>query len=229
MLGVPPTSKRATIAPAWLALSCVTAANYGIEAAATTLPRGESAARRAVALDPDDPVAHTAFGLVTLNFHFRADEAIASYRKAIELAPSFASAWQFLAEAWSVSGHHPEAIAAADQAVELEPFSPVVHAVRGLVLQAARRPQEALEALDQALLLDPRFTWVHRYRGHALTRLGRKRAAAFVAEVQGWGEHGEELAKLERLVAERDLTGYWEWRLAQLLAMREQGGAPKPT
>ncbi len=168
---------------------------------------------------------------MTLNFHFRADEAIASYRKAIELAPSFASAWQFLAEAWSVSGHHPEAIAAADQAVELEPFSPVVHAVRGLVLLAARRPQAALEALDQALLLDPRFTWVHRYRAHALTRLGRKRAAAaaFVAEVQGWGEHGEELAKLERLVAERDLTGYWEWRLAQLLAMRGQGGAPGPT
>ncbi len=215
---------------AWLALSHVVAANYLGEEPLAALAAAESAARRAVELAPDDPVAHTALGLVALNRRAAAGEAIAEYRRAISLAPSFATARQFLAEALAVSGRHDEALAAIDEAVALEPLSPVRQGVRGLLLMAAGRSREAIEQFDRALVLEPRYTWLHRYRGYALIRLGRteEALAALVAEVTAQGEAAARLAAMRAAVERDGLAGYWAWRLEELRRLADGGRAPRP-
>jgi DNA-binding winged helix-turn-helix (wHTH) protein/tetratricopeptide (TPR) repeat protein len=217
---------------AWLALSEVTRANYlSDQPPARILERGEAAARRALALDPGDPVAQVASGLVELNLHCRTGPAIEAYRRAIALAPSFAPAHQFLAEALAISGRYGEAVEEADAAVALEPFSPVVHGVRGLVLNAAGHPDEAIRALDRALVLDPRFTWLHRYRAFALARKGEDAQAAdeLVAELAAAGLGGDELSRLRADVARDGLPGFWRWRLEQLRDQRADGKLVRPT
>ena len=217
---------------AWLALSEVTRANYlGDRSPKTILESGEAAAAKALALDPRDPVAQVASGLVELNLHCRTGPAIAAYRRAVVLAPSFAPAHQFLAEALSISGSYDEAVAEADAAVALEPFSPVMHGVRGLVLNAARRPQEAIQALDRALVLEPRFSWLHRYRAFALSQRGDDAGAAaeFVAELEASGLAGAPLEHLRAAVARDGLAGFWRWRLADLSRQRAAGRQVRPT
>ena len=216
---------------AWLALSEVTRVNYlGKRDPVAILEQGERSASRALELDPSDPVAQVAAGLVELNLHCRADRAIESYRRAVDLAPSFAPAHQFLAEALSIAGRHDAAVAQIDEAVALEPFSPVMHGVRGLVLQAAGRPHEAIEALDRALVLEPKFYWLHHYRGFALIRLGDPRAAAeaFVVEAEGYGRN-ESHERLERRVAAEGLAGFWRWRVEELTGAVEAGLGVRPT
>jgi DNA-binding winged helix-turn-helix (wHTH) protein/tetratricopeptide (TPR) repeat protein len=215
---------------AWLALSHVVAANYLGEEPLAALAAAERAARWAVELAPDDPVAHTALGLVALNRRAAAGEAIAEYRRAISLAPSFATARQFLAEALAAAGRHDEALAAIDEAVALEPLSPVRQGVRGLLLMAAGRSREAIEQFDRALVLEPRYTWLHRYRGYALIRLGRpdEGLAALVAEVAAQGESAVGLAAMRAAVERDGLAGYWAWRLAELQRVAAGGRAPRP-
>lgn len=210
---------------AWQALSFVTASNYGIEPRATGLSQAETAAGRALALAPEDPVAHTAAGLVALNRHLAADRAVREYRRALELAPGFAPAHQFLAEALSAAGRHEEAVAAARRATTLEPTSALMQGVEGLVLQAAGRAEEALVALDRSLVLDPRFAWFRRYRAYALIRLGRDGEAAqeLLTESRGAAAAPQNLAALEQAVAAQGLAGYWQWRVDQLLAGRDRG------
>jgi len=216
---------------AWLALAEVTNVNYRGGDARAGLSRAEAAAGRALELDAEEPVAHVAAGLVSMNLRMAPEEAVASYRRATELAPSFAPAHQLLAEACSAAERHEEAVAAAGEAVALEPFSPVMHGVRGLVLHAAGRPGEALEALDRALVLAPRFAWLHRYRAYALAHLGRPDDAAreFLEEARGVGESAESLAALERAIASQGLTGYWRWRLDRLTALEQRGIVLRPT
>jgi len=215
---------------AWLALGEVVGSNYFGGDSAARLAAAETEARRAVTLDPANPVGQIALGQVALSGHGDVGAAIDAYRRAAELAPSSVLARQFLAEALSAAERHREAIAAAELAVELEPLSPVRHGVLGIVLLAAGRPQEALESFDRALALDARFTWIHRYRAYALMRLGRdeEAARAMIDERRAIGDSSEALAQIERRVAERGLAGYWEWRLAGFEEMASAGVETRP-
>ncbi len=216
---------------AWLAVSLVTMANYTFEDPVTAFAAAETSARRAIALAPDDPVVHAAMGLVALNHRAAVAEAIAEHRRAIALAPSFAPAWQFLAEALAVAGRFDEAVAAADEAISLEPLSPVMRGVRGLVLLMAQRNAEALEDFERTLLLEPRFAWVHRYRAHALILLDRPQeaVAALLQESVTGGENSVELAKLRAAVEREGVAGYWRWRLDRLLELRALGWKLRPS
>lgn len=215
---------------AWLALAEVTAANYVGGDPVASLAAGEVAARRALELAPDDPVAHAAAGLVALNQKLDPGAAIAHYRRAVALAPSFATARHYLAEALAVAGRFDEAVAAADEAVALEPLSPVLQGVRGLVLHAAGRDREAVEAFDRALVLEPRFFWVRTYRAHALLRLGDLEAAAraFVDAAAAPGEEPVELDRLRAALARDPRRGYWTWWLGRLAVVQARGFRLRP-
>lgn len=218
-------------AQAWMALALVTGANYlGLEPIGA-LGAAEQAARRAVELAPDDPVAHTAAGLVAINRHAAVEEAVAEYRRAIALAPSFATPRQFLAEALAAAGRHEEALATIEQAVALEPLSPVVQAVQGLVLYAAGREGDALEQFDRVLVLEPRFTWLHRYRGYSFVRLGRgeEAGAALLAEAEAQGETAARLAGIREAFAREGIRGYWRWRVDRLDEIAASGRTVRPS
>lgn len=211
-------------ARAWLALSLVTRANYlGGEASACDAAAEQVAA--ALALDPDNPVAHCARGVVALHRDFDVTTAIAAQERSVTLDPAFVPARQYLAEALSIAGRDDEALAVIEEAMKIEPLSAILHGVKGLILLRADRPLGALDAYDRVLVLEPKFTWVHHNRGMVLARLEREREAAeaFYVEVQSTHEQPEHLATLRASIDRQGLVGYWSWRVGRMETVRSQG------
>jgi Flp pilus assembly protein TadD len=67
--------------------------------------------------------------------HGRTEEAIAAYRKAIELSPELATAWNGLAMALAKQGDLDAAIEAGLRYVELDPDEPLAHTSLSVLYQ----------------------------------------------------------------------------------------------
>ncbi len=86
-------------------------------------PQARSAAERALELAPDAPEGHVALGRVKLAADRDWQGAEASLRKAAQLNPSDASAYDVLGSLASLLGKHDEAVEASRRAVSLDPLS----------------------------------------------------------------------------------------------------------
>ena len=84
---------------------------------------GGQHARRAIALDDRDPWAHVALGYLYM-MERRTEDAIAAFRKAVELNPSSASARGALSHCLAFAGCDGEAIERAEEAIRLSPLDP---------------------------------------------------------------------------------------------------------
>jgi adenylate cyclase len=83
-------------------------------------------ARRAVALDRDDPWVHMAVGSLAVQMR-RHDEAIVSLSKAVELNPNFALAHSNLGRALAAVGRVEEAMEHTARALRISPRDPQKH------------------------------------------------------------------------------------------------------
>ena len=81
------------------------------------------------------------------------EEAIAGYRRAIELDQSLAIAWNGLSMALAQQGNVDEAIEAARRLVELEPEDPLSHTNLSRLLQQKGLIPEAEDAMAEATRL----------------------------------------------------------------------------
>ena len=82
-------------------------------------------------------------------------EAIAAYRKAIEVYPFYTDAYQELGQILVKQNKLDEAIAIYRKAIELEPKKDDIHFLLGTALMEKRKVPEAIAAFKQALKLDP--------------------------------------------------------------------------
>ena len=213
----------------WLALLLITRASYlgGGEAACE---RAAAQVRQAIELDPEDPIALCADGVLALQRDLDSGRAIAALERSVALDPTFVPARQFLAEALTIGEQHERALVAIDQALALEPLSPLLHGVRGNILLRLNRPLAALEAYERVLVLEPKFSWVYRNRARPLVLLGKEREAAesLYTERRLTNEQPEHLATLRAAIDRDGLAGYWQWRLERFNALRGQGLEPHP-
>ncbi|CAG0997802.1 hypothetical protein BURK2_02791 [Burkholderiales bacterium] len=83
----------------------------------------------------------------------RWDEAIAAYRKAVEIDPDLAIAWNGLAMALHRKGDLDGAIEAGHRLVSLEPDEPLGHTSLSIFYQAKGRVPEAEEEKAIAMRL----------------------------------------------------------------------------
>lgn len=81
------------------------------------------------------------------------EEAIAGFRKVIEVDPRFTLAYQGLAEVYARSERLDEAIAAIQQAIEIEPEESLFHTSLSRFLQRQGRIPEAEMAAAHAARL----------------------------------------------------------------------------
>ena len=123
-----------------------------------------------VATSPDAAVGHYNLGKVWDDAN-RNDDAVASFRKAIELDPARADAWINLGIDLHKRGDKDEALKAFLRADELKPGVASTQFNIGLERVALGQFGEALAAFDEARRLDPnlpagwdrlRFRWIHR-------------------------------------------------------------------
>jgi TolB-like protein/Tfp pilus assembly protein PilF len=96
-------------------------ASYDIAPASETLPKAKAAASQALSLDPDLAQAHAALALVH-NAEWQWQDAEKELRRAIEINPGFATAYQRLAMNRTVHGRFGEAAALLERAQTLEPL-----------------------------------------------------------------------------------------------------------
>ena len=112
-----------------------------------------------VATSPDAAVGHYNLGKVWDDAN-RLDDAVASYRKAIDLDPARADAWINLGIDLHKQGNKDEALKAFLRADELKPGVASTQFDIGLEREALGQFQEALAAYDEAHRLNPDVGWV---------------------------------------------------------------------
>ena len=156
---------------------------------------------------PENSSAHFYFGNSLSDLQFF-DEAIAAYRKSLEIAPEDAATWICLSAAFLAQGNVAEAKAAVRKAVVLMPENAGPWAALGLVLDTERNWTEAEAALRKAIAIDPNDGRVWRRLGRALTGQGKAEEAitayrqAIIAkpdDVKAWNGLGGILASQHKL------------------------------
>jgi tetratricopeptide (TPR) repeat protein len=130
----------------------------------TVLPEAIEVARKAVALDHDDPWAYLALGWIE-TFMRRPAEAIVVLSKAIELNPNFALGYACLGWALSSAGKSEAAIQKLDRAIRMSPHDSFKHGYfqfYAIAHGSAGRYREAADWAWKAIQERPDMVTTHR-------------------------------------------------------------------
>jgi len=103
--------------------------------------------------DPGDAASHANRGHAMACMGL-VEDALGSFRRALELAPS-AALYRVYGTYLHDLGRHLEAIPAFDEAIRLDPNSPDAHSWKGEALLRAGQPEPAIECLEKAASLSP--------------------------------------------------------------------------
>jgi len=157
------------------------------------------------ALDLDESLAEAHASLAYVKFYSDRDHrgAEASFRRAIDLNPSYSTAHHWLGMTLSAMRRHDEAIAEIKEAERLDPRSAIIKSAAGMIYAQARQFDRALDECRRALELNPSLFQAHRIMRWIYQTIGRydDAFAAYLKERESSGE------------------GDWRFVLAQLQAV----------
>lgn len=160
---------RYALAYAGLADSYVVLPQYSSTPGSEVFPKAKSAAKKALALDPDLSEAHVSYALVLHLVDLDWAGAKRHFQQAIELNPNSASAHYFLGYAiLKIFGQFEQAIPEMKRAIELDPLSLVINTNLADCYVYARRYPEAIAQARKAIELEPNFAAAHIVLGTAL-------------------------------------------------------------
>ena len=147
-------------------------------------PVAEEYAHKAVALDPKLPLAHQLLGEVYL-YHSQIDEAIAEFRKELEINPGNAAAYYKLADGYSRVQKYDQAERLLQRSIWLDSTSTGPYILLGKVLEKKGETELAVRALQRALAMDPNNPIPHHLLGQAYRDLGKNDEAERELKVAG--------------------------------------------
>ena len=148
----------ASYAQAWgaLAITELLLPSYGLDSFEAALPRGESAAQRALSLDPNTASAYIAVGVAN-STRCRWPEADQAFRRALVLAPGDAEAVNQYAQFLSTVGQLEPCLREIERAQQLDPLSPIIGVIHAGALAALRRDDAAEAQIKKILAAHPEF------------------------------------------------------------------------
>lgn len=119
--------------------------------------RGKAAALKALEIDRDLPEAHASLGRAQLfdDWDFAAAEK--SFRRALEIDPQYATAYQWYAVLLMLANRSDEALAYMRRAEELEPLHPNIKRAAGDLQYRRGDYDAAIQKCREAVELDSRF------------------------------------------------------------------------
>ncbi|MDH6267418.1 tetratricopeptide (TPR) repeat protein [Rhizobium sp. SG_E_25_P2] len=135
--------------------------------------QAKEAIARALALDPDEPVA------MEVSSHFKSGiegdlkGALASVERAVQIEPGADSGWNEVGNIQSELGGAREAEAAFRKAIFLDPFDAVSHTNLAIFYLDLDRVNDAKPLIDKALSLDPGFSPALVARGRYFLQTGK--------------------------------------------------------
>jgi serine/threonine-protein kinase len=148
-------------------------ADYGLVKPADIMPAAESAARKALEIDPTLAEAHASLGLIRSLYAWEWTEAEQHYRRSMELNPGYATTHFWLSlDYFGMLGRWEEAFQEIEIALQLDPLSPIIREGKGMLLMLSKRYDEAIEEYRQALDLDCFFYKAFTSMGRAYTQKG---------------------------------------------------------
>ncbi len=189
--------------------------DYGGLAPDSAYPRARAAALRALALDSTLPDARTALGAVYTNYVWDFARAEAEFRHAIELAPGYSPARQWLGLLLVAQGRNDEALRQLQQAGEVDPLSPAMSVQLAHYFYYAREFDRSAEELERALAQDSAFPRAHLL--YVLVDAQRNRSAQAIARAEALRARTSEPAVLAVLGYAYARAG----RRADALAVRD--------
>jgi len=145
-------------------------ADYGLLPQEAAIPAANRAAEKAVELDPALAEAYATLGLLRSRYHWKWDEALRYFRRALELNPGYATAHHWYAVDYlGMVGRFDEALSEIELAISLDPLSAITQEGRGHLLMLAGRYDEALRQLEALTQFDPTFykAWTTQGRVYA--------------------------------------------------------------
>jgi TolB-like protein len=128
------------------------------------MPKAKAAALRALALDSTLAPAYAALALVAQDYEWDWPAADRSFRGAIALNPSYATAHQWYSAFLATQRRHDEALALAERAVALDPLLPTVHRNLATVRIARGEYESALAGLRHAAEARPETSMLWQLR-----------------------------------------------------------------
>jgi adenylate cyclase len=198
------------LAHASIAIAYAELNDGGMVTPAVARPRASAAVAEALRLDPLLSEAHTAAGYIKSLWEFDWPGAEAAFRRAIELSPSNADAYDFYGRLYSALGRFDEAVELVRRAQELDPLAHRTDLANAL-LRAARY-DEAVTAATLAVEREPSHARARATLGWAYMKRGRL---------------AEGLAELERAVELSPDAVQWLAQLGQARAMAGQEDAAR--
>ena len=150
---------------------------------AECVPKANTAAQKALQLDPELAEAHTVAAMIAATYEWDWAKAEREFKRAIAIDPDLAIthyryAWTYL----SPLGRHDQAISEMKKAMELEPLSLIQGANYAGVLLYARRYDEAIAQAQKTVDLDPGFFGAQNWLSHSYSSAGKYADALAIAE-----------------------------------------------
>lgn len=189
---------------AWadLAITYTEMTETGAAAATEAYQRAAAAAANALRLDPELSAAHVTLGFIRMVHDFDWAAAEQAFKRALELSPSNADAYNLYGRLCAAHERYDEAVALLQRAQELDPLAHRVDIATGLL--RAGRYVEATRRAEEAVELDPEIARAHATLGWAYFLTGRRE---------------EGVAELERAVALSAGNSLWLSQLGEAYAM----------
>lgn len=145
------------LAYAGIADACALFPTYSGQPPKDWLPRAHEAALKALQLDEELSEAHASLGQILEIYYYDFAGAEREFKRAIELNPNYAPAYQWYGELLSHLGRRDESFAEFQRALEIEPFSLTINRFFSESLIFARRYDDALAQTQKTLELEPSF------------------------------------------------------------------------
>lgn len=158
------------LAYAGLADSYIILSGYTSMLPEDVFPTAKAAAMKALRLDESLAEAHTSLAAVRAWYEWDWEGAERRFNRALELNPSYATAFLWYGLTLAARQKLDEALTAVRRAEELDPLSVIINLNVARVLYFARRYDEAVEQCIKVLEMEPNFALTYRRLGQIYTQ-----------------------------------------------------------
>ena len=213
---------------------------YGANTASTKQEIGEMAIRakaaavKALEMDNDLPEAHAVIAERKIDDEWDFAGSEASYQKAIELNPNFASAHQWYSEVLSRVGRSDEALAEIKKAYEIDPFSRAVNQNLGLRLLEMHRNDEAQAQFEKLIQSEPDYPMAYGFLSGIYADKGEFEKsfepackAEVLLKIETTESCDKKIVEMRKAVKDGGPNGFWRYILGDEIKKYERGiGSP---